>query len=673
MDKHLYKLVSFNCKSIKRSIDYIRELCSDYDIIALQETWLLPEELAFLYSISDEFGCTGISAVDTTTGILRGRPFGGVAILWRKSAFNTVSVVQCNNSRVCAIEIMCNHRSVLVLNAYMPTDEACNLVEYTDCLSAVSAIIENTNIENCYILGDFNAHPTGRFFAELIDFCQEFDWNCVDTELLGLNSDTYTFISDAHGTRRWLDHCVVTKAARDSVVNVRVIYDVLWSDHYPLVIECVFDKICHKQRNYNYVENVVVWGERSSEQIQSYTMACHERLRLIDFPDEFRNCCDKICKQHCHRNTIDNMYNNIVRALSESAVLGRGSCKHRKKKVVAGWNKHVSDAYRDARLKYCVWLDCGKPFTGPVFADMCNTRKIFKSRLKWCQTHQQQIKMDILASHNSNKDYRSFWRHTNRMSNRPGLPVSVNGVNDPIDIANLFKEHFKVKSPLGSSVFMPDAPDHSDLETRFSAKDIKGVITAMSRGKSPGYDGLSIEHLRYAGPHLPRVLAMLFNFCISHEYLPGQMTRTIVVPIVKNKTGDIADIKNYRPISLATVIAKVLDSLLNRQLNNHIKLHDNQFGFRAGLSTESAILCLKWAVKYYTDRKTPVYACFLDLSKAFDLVSYSTLWGKLEKAGVPSEIISTFKCWYGGQINQVRWAGALSEPYGLECGVRQGG
>ncbi|KAA5554011.1 hypothetical protein F3G54_32465, partial [Pseudomonas aeruginosa] len=105
-----------------------------------------------------------------------------------------------------------------------------------------------------------------------------------------------------------------------------------------------------------------------------------------------------------------------------------------------------------------------------------------------------------------------------------------------------------------------------------------------------------------------------------------------------------------------------LDSMLNFKLNKYVNLHDNQFGFRSGLSTESAILSLTHAVKYYTRRGTPVYACFLDLSKAFDLVSYDLLWKKLENIKLPTEINNVLKFWYGNQINNVRWAGALSLP-----------
>lgn len=88
-----------------------------------------------------------------------------------------------------------------------------------------------------------------------------------------------------------------------------------------------------------------------------------------------------------------------------------------------------------------------------------------------------------------------------------------------------------------------------------------------------------------------------------------------------------SETSNYKLISLATTMAEVLDSVLNKYLLQHVKLYDAQFGFRPDLSTESAILCLKHTIRYYTEKKTAVFSCFafLDLSKAFDMVSYSIL------------------------------------------------
>ncbi|XP_048478533.1 uncharacterized protein LOC125488876 [Plutella xylostella] len=143
---------------------------------------------------------------------------------------------------------------------------------------------------------------------------------------------------------------------------------------------------------------------------------------------------------------------------------------------------------------------------------------------------------------------------------------------------------------------------------------------------------------------------MFLSLCMGHSHLPLDLMRTVVVPIVKNKTGDVADKGNYRPISLATIVAKVLDSLLDSVLGGYLNLHDAQFGFRPGLSTESAILSLKHTVQYYTKRQTPVYAAFLDLSKAFDLVSYDVLWAKLRERQVPAELLRIFQFWYLNQI-----------------------
>lgn len=259
----LSKFISFNCKSITRSIDCVRSLCQSVDIVALQETWLLPHDIPQLGTISQDFGFTGKSAVDTSSGGLRGRPYGGVAILWRKNVFTSVSVIQCDSDRLVAIKIVVSERTLLIFSVYMPTDSLENLTEFTQCLSEIYAIIENQVAESVFILGDFNAHPGVLFGTELQSFCSEQRWLCADIENLGINSNTYTYISDSHSNcRRWLDHCVVTEAAWQSVVDVEVLYDVYYSDHLPLLIVCDLNILRPKVALKDIARNKVIWGKR---------------------------------------------------------------------------------------------------------------------------------------------------------------------------------------------------------------------------------------------------------------------------------------------------------------------------------------------------------------------------------------------------------------------------
>ncbi|XP_026328062.1 uncharacterized protein LOC113236272 [Hyposmocoma kahamanoa] len=251
---------------------------------------------------------------------------------------------------------------------------------------------------------------------------------------------------------------------------------------------------------------------------------------------------------------------------------------------------------------------------------MYQSRKQFKAKLKWCQNHEQQIKNDIIAQHHCSKSFGPFWKAVNKLNHKTSAPATIAGVQDPKDIADLFQSHFKVVSPLGPSARVFNAGAISETTLTITAKQVASIIKTMVRGKSPGHDGLSIEHLLHAGVHLPRVLSMFYTLCMGHCYLPDDLMRTVVVPIVKNKTGDFSELSNYRPISLATIVAKVLDSVLDGYLKGHLRLNDAQFGFRSGLSTESAIMCLKRTVQYYTAGRTPVFACYLDLSRAFDLV-----------------------------------------------------
>lgn len=683
-------MISFNCKSVKRCASFVRQLCIQADIIALQETWLLPHDLPFMQTIHSDFGCAAKSSVDTSKGVLRGRPYGGVALLWNKSKLSRVTIVECQSDRIVGIRVQLAGSDFLIFSVYMPTDDVDNLSEFTTCMAMMNAIRDDIDIPAMYILGDFNAHPSACFGQELFSFCEEQDWVCADVEKLGVDSDTYTFVSEAHGSTRWLDHCVTTKAAWATVASVDVMYDVSWSDHFPLQVCCKvgvltnsvsFDGVPKQQISYKY-NNLVKWGVRSKKEVQTYYENCN--AKLVNINDRFTcNYCDnniKCIRLKDHFEFIERLYTSLVSVLQVSAKISANArCKPRKnscKKEITGWNLHVKDIYYTYRQHFLCWVSSGKPNSGILYENMCESRKIFKNKIKWCQKNEESVKLNILATHHKNKNFMKFWKEIKKFNYQQCIPETINGVNDHKLIANLFASQFQIKPlPVG----MPGHPVNSASPSSdnsfcsFSPQDIKDIVLKMSRGKSPGHDLLSIEHILCAGSFVYDKLSILFNACFRYGYLPSDLMRSSVIPIPKNKTGDLGDSTNYRPISLGTVIGKILERLLQPELLKYIKVDDAQFGFRPGLSTDSAIFSLKQIVGHYTSRETSVYACFLDLSRAFDLVNYDILWSKLACLKVPPELLNLLRYWYDNQTNNVRWGDTTSNNYKLECGVRQGG
>ena len=100
------------------------------------------------------------------------------------------------------------------------------------------------------------------------------------------------------------------------------------------------------------------------------------------------------------------------------------------------------------------------------------------------------------------------------------------------------------------------------------------------------------------------------------------MIETTIVPIVKNKSGNLSDSSNYRPIALATIESKMFESVLLFKYAEYLYTSDNQFGFKSSHSTDLCIYTLKEFIDYYKSRGTTVYITFLDASKAFDRIDH---------------------------------------------------
>ena len=153
-----------------------------------------------------------------------------------------------------------------------------------------------------------------------------------------------------------------------------------------------------------------------------------------------------------------------------------------------------------------------------------------------------------------------------------------------------------------------------------------------------------------------------------HLTLPTDFMKTAIVPIIKNKTGDTSDKDNYRPIALVTATSKLFEICLLEILQLYLITHDHQFGFKTKHSADMCIFTVKSIIKYYTGHNTPVYACFLDASKAFDRVNHWTLFTKLIYSGIPLLIVRILVFWYQTQQLCINWGGSTSRFFLSQTG-----
>ena len=120
-----------------------------------------------LNKIHKDFLGLGVSAFDSSSALLKGRPFGGVAILWKRSLQSSVKV-RVISERIMEIVITTNNGTVTLLNVYLPTDyrDSESHDQFCMCLGQLACSLELICTKTNYfgIIGDCNANGHGSSF-----------------------------------------------------------------------------------------------------------------------------------------------------------------------------------------------------------------------------------------------------------------------------------------------------------------------------------------------------------------------------------------------------------------------------------------------------------------------------------------------------------------------------
>ncbi|CAH2226737.1 jg23518 [Pararge aegeria aegeria] len=165
---------------------------------------------------------------------------------------------------------------------------------------------------------------------------------------------------------------------------------------------------------------------------------------------------------------------------------------------------------------------------------------------------------------------------------------------------------------------------------------------------------------------------MIFNKSLIDGQFPDIWKEIRIVPVYKS--GKQKDVKNYRPISIISTMAKAFESLVYQHMYTHLKnyVRDKQHGFMCKRSTNTNLLLHVTNIAECIDHGYQMDAIYADFSKAFDKVNHRLLLSKLQANGISDSLLKWSKSYLVNRKSRVVINGHQSEVFIAESGVPQG-
>ena len=100
---------------------------------------------------------------------------------------------------------------------------------------------------------------------------------------------------------------------------------------------------------------------------------------------------------------------------------------------------------------------------------------------------------------------------------------------------------------------------------KISLHEMEIALFNLNENKSPGPDNLYPKLLKSCSKTLAKPLKILFDSTLVNGCIPNEWKRAEVRPIFKK--GDKSNPGNYRPVSLTSVVCKIMEKFIKNSLN----------------------------------------------------------------------------------------------------------
>ena len=443
-----FSIVSYNSQgSGPGRFNYINSLLSLYDVILIQEHWLMESQFDLFNRYIDNANVHCVSGMPSNV-INYGRPYGGCAVLWKKTINANVTPICTDNTRLCVIKLTLNKASFLICNIYMPTDmgnSVSYLNEYSDIINVLSAIIKSEDCNYVVVGGDLNTsfERGGKNVDCLTKFMKNESLSCC---LNYKEADIkYTYCSKINGSKSLIDHFMVSENLYQAMTSYTSPCQVdNLSDHNPVVLELTIP-VSYMSSDYKLSMDSVNWGKASINDINNYKTTLNELLGNISIPESAIYCNSLHCKIHVKE--IEIFHNAIVDACINAGCVtipskkGHSKDKH---KVIPGWNEYVKQHRHEALTWHNLWKERGSPRSGYV-ADMRNkTRAQYHYSLRFVHKNNKHIIANRMASNLMSNNNCNFWKDVKKVKgSKSMLPCTVDDISGNTNISNMFANKYK--------------------------------------------------------------------------------------------------------------------------------------------------------------------------------------------------------------------------------------
>lgn len=627
-----------------KSTTFLNNLVTEeYGCIILNETWLDSD----IYS-SELFDSRYHVFRCDRNKIRTGKVKGGGVLIAVNQQFKSELIVTNSILETVTVKVNVFGKVIVISTVYFaPRSLLSSYQEYFNMLENIQCLVDNELI----IVGDFNVpeiNTASYNFANgnhivksLNEFMNFFNLNLYNNILNSENKTLDLVISSFE---------LQVNQQIDSLVPIDVF-------HPALVIS----------KNFNFsnplindsIESVNMYNYRNADFNLLYELLYHTEWNVLNRCSDVNVAVDKF---------YEIMYNIIERSVP---------------RVTRKRNK---------RSRYPVWFT--KEIISDIRGKMYHHRRRIGSdyhqqefrrlRLRIKRNVQLAYKNYISSVENSiNVNVNEFWNYVKNKkkdheSNQTYSHQGRTALNYA-EASQFFAEHFSSVYTDGSlydlNVILSESnqPALGVLNIGFlEIEEVAVALKSLKPKKSAGPDLIPCYIFKACWEILQYPLTLLYNLALNSNTFPDKFKMARVIPIFKS--GDKRDVKNYRPISILSVPAKVFEKILYNKIFYHVKtsIATEQHGFFEGRSVDTNLITFTNFASEIIDSGGQMDVVYTDFAKAFDTVNHDVLLKKLYEFGMSNELISLLKSYLRNRYQFVGLNGCNSDQYLTTSGVPQG-